>query len=115
MNLPDVCIRRRESDAVVLDLRIPAEHEAFAGHFPGYPVLPGVVQVDWAIRLAAAHLGLVAMGASDIQIKFRNIILPDAPLALTLRLDRSRNWLTFAYDSPEAPKSSGLIKLKTPP
>jgi len=33
---------------------VPTAHPAFAGHFPGRPILPGVVLLDEAIRLASA-------------------------------------------------------------
>ena len=39
-------------------LVIAADHPAFAGHFPGIPILPGVVLLD-----AAVHALLVAQGA----------------------------------------------------
>ena len=38
-------------------LVIEADHPAFAGHFPGMPILPGVVLLD-----AAVHALLVARG-----------------------------------------------------
>jgi 3-hydroxymyristoyl/3-hydroxydecanoyl-(acyl carrier protein) dehydratase len=111
MNLPSAEISRRENDAVVLTLTIPRTLAAFAGHFPGFPVLPGVVQVDWAIRFCAAHLDPAAATARDIQIKFRKIIVPEVPLELSLRLDRRRRWLTFAYRSADTAMSNGLVKM----
>ncbi|KAB2968424.1 hypothetical protein [Zoogloea sp.] len=35
---------------------VPLAHPAFPGHFPGQPILPGVVLLDQAIALAATVL-----------------------------------------------------------
>jgi 3-hydroxymyristoyl/3-hydroxydecanoyl-(acyl carrier protein) dehydratase len=36
-------------------LRVPPTLEHFRGHFPGFPILPGVVQLDWAVRFGRLH------------------------------------------------------------
>ena len=41
--------------AFCLALPIAADHPAFAGHFPGQPIVPGVVLLDEAVRALAAH------------------------------------------------------------
>jgi 3-hydroxyacyl-[acyl-carrier-protein] dehydratase len=33
---------------------VPVDHPAFGGHFPGRPILPGVVLLDRVISLASA-------------------------------------------------------------
>jgi 3-hydroxyacyl-[acyl-carrier-protein] dehydratase len=39
------------------DLCIPAEHPALPGHFPGNPVVPGVVLLDAVMDAAESFLG----------------------------------------------------------
>lgn len=113
MQLPDIlACQRPDPDQVVLDLALPADHPAFDGHFPGQPVLPGVVQTDWAVRLGADLLGTGLAAATDFQVKFRRVIQPGPGLQLTLRLDRVRHSLSFDYRSQGEIASSGRIKLE---
>ncbi|OGS98364.1 MAG: hypothetical protein A2Y51_08040 [Gallionellales bacterium RIFCSPLOWO2_02_60_31] len=37
---------------------VPPDHPAFAGHFPGIPILPGVVLLDVALQIIAAATGI---------------------------------------------------------
>lgn len=111
MKLPAVEIKERQQDRIVLDIALLPDLEAFQGHFPGYPVLPGVVQVDWAMRFGAAYFDLAEASARDIQIKFRKIISPGVPLTLILQFNRIKKRLSFTYNSDAVAMSSGHIKL----
>ena len=63
-----------------LALPIAADHPAYAGHFPGRPILPGVVLLDRAQRvLQAAGLGPISGVA---QAKFLSPVLPGEALML---------------------------------
>ncbi len=78
MKLPTVLVADdSKADVVILTIEMSPELEAFCGHFPDNPILPGVVQIDWAMRFAAIHLGLEDMSARVFQVKFRDIIQPD--------------------------------------
>jgi len=114
MKLPAVlATQASKKDEVILSIEISPRLEAFCGHFPDNPILPGVVQIDWAVRFAAIHLGIKELAVRDVQVKFRNIIRPDNPISLTLQFDRSKNRLSFTYQSNNSLMSSGHIKLET--
>jgi 3-hydroxymyristoyl/3-hydroxydecanoyl-(acyl carrier protein) dehydratase len=112
MKLPTILITNTsKKDEVMLDLEISSKIEAFHGHFPGNPILPGVVQIDWAMRFASIYLGVEKPAMHDFQVKFYNIIRPDVPISLTLKFDRPRNRLSFLYQSGDILMSSGQSRL----
>ena len=41
----------------VVALPFAADHPVFAGHFPGQPIVPGVLLLDWAQAAIEAQLG----------------------------------------------------------
>jgi len=93
----EVLSETRSETALHYELRVPPTLEHFAGHFPGLPILPGVVQVDWAMRLATDHVPGVRALASIEQLKFKAPVPPGALLDLTLSHDASRRRVQFAY------------------
>jgi 3-hydroxyacyl-[acyl-carrier-protein] dehydratase len=66
-----------------LPLSVAADHPAYAGHFLGHPILPGVVLLDEALHALAAQHGL---GAAGGQIKSAKFLGPVGP-GEALRLD----------------------------
>jgi 3-hydroxymyristoyl/3-hydroxydecanoyl-(acyl carrier protein) dehydratase len=111
MTVPPILSSSASADRATFELSIPSDFEAFRGHFPDMPVLPGVTQIDWAAQLAARTWELPPV-ARDFQVKFRNIIHPDATLTLALRLDRAKARVYFEYRIGERIMSSGRIALE---
>ncbi|MFF7707615.1 AMP-binding protein [Pseudomonas sp. NPDC007930] len=95
-----------------LQLRVPVDLACFTGHFPSAPVLPGVVQVDWALQLGRERLALPPRFAGMEVLKFQQLVRPGDPLQLTLRFDAERGKLYFAYSRDGAPCSSGRVVLE---
>lgn len=63
-------------------LQIAADHPAYAGHFPGQPILPGVVLLDVALHAVAEHQGLIAGSAQIRAAKFLSPVRPGEALQL---------------------------------
>ncbi|WP_018936817.1 hypothetical protein [Thioalkalivibrio sp. ALJ24] len=62
--------------------RIPADHPALPGHFPGHPVVPGVVILE-QVAQAATELGLEAPGRFP-QVKFIAPLPPEVPFRIEI-------------------------------
>lgn len=103
----------REGDEWRLVLDVPLDLAHFAGHFPTAPVLPGVVQVDWALSLARELMTLPPRFGGMEVLKFQQLVRPGDRIGLTLRFDAERGKLYFAYHHADAPCASGRILLSS--
>jgi acyl-coenzyme A synthetase/AMP-(fatty) acid ligase len=95
-----------------LDLSVPPDLAYFSGHFPTAPVLPGVVQVDWALAIGQRLLDLPPKFAGMEVLKFQQLVRPGDRISLSLRFDAERGKLYFAFRNGDAPCSSGRILLE---
>ncbi len=108
---PDLVAQEQYDDELRLELIVPLDLAHFPGHFPGTPILPGVVQVDWAMNLAQRLMDLPPRFAGMEVLKFQQLVRPGDRISLTLRFDPERSKLHFAYRNGEAACSSGRILL----
>jgi acyl-coenzyme A synthetase/AMP-(fatty) acid ligase len=109
---PELVSQLHVGDELQLKLIVPLDLAHFTGHFQTTPILPGVVQVDWAIELAQRCLDLPPRFAGMEVLKFQQLVRPGDPITLTLRFDSERSKLHFAYRNGDLPCSSGRILLE---
>ena len=57
---------------------VAIDHPAFDGHFPGQPILPGVVLLSAALEAAAAHGGAAWLGG-PVQLSSAKFLAPLPP------------------------------------
>ncbi|WP_207849164.1 MULTISPECIES: acyl-CoA synthetase family protein [unclassified Pseudomonas] len=109
--VPEVLEQVETAGEWSLQLAVPADLAYFSGHFPKAPVLPGVVQVEWALQLGQQLLDLPGKFAGMEVLKFQQLVRPGDEIQLHLRFDRERGKLYFAYRNDTATCSSGRILL----
>lgn len=109
---PDTRALRPIDGGVELDLFISPDLAALEGHFPDFPIVPGVALLDWAVRNADRHLGLSIGGAQTFQVKFRRVTTPGGIVTLILRHDPVRRRLSFEYRNGGGVLTSGTIKVE---
>jgi hypothetical protein len=111
---PETWDVRRTENGVDIDLFLAPSIVYFQGHFPGFPIAPAVAQIDWAVRLAARHLGLSTASAPEFRAKFRKMMLPGTRITLSLRLAGPDNCFRFEYRDGIEVLSSGTITRGAP-
>ncbi|MHC8316557.1 AMP-binding protein [Pseudomonas sp. LB3P31] len=110
--LPEVLEQVQTDGEWSLQLAVPPDLAYFSGHFPKAPVLPGVVQVDWALALGQQLMNLPEKFAGMEVLKFQQLVRPGDQVQLHLRFDPVRSKLYFAYRNETATCSSGRIVLE---
>lgn len=112
MNLePRAIAVRREGGTVSIDIALAADHPLLRGHFPEQPILPGVAQLQWAIKSARAHFAVRSAFLSAHALKFSGVIVPKAPLHLEIAADPDQGSdLEFSYRQQNHVCSSGRLR-----
>jgi 3-hydroxymyristoyl/3-hydroxydecanoyl-(acyl carrier protein) dehydratase len=88
---------------------IAADHPSLPGHFPGTPVVPGVVVLDHVLQAAqrwqSRELGLRGLK----QVKFHSPLLPEQRADVSLEIEGGT--LTFRVTRDEQPVAQGTFTL----
>lgn len=92
---------------------ISAQHPSLAGHFPGNPIVPGVVLLEQLERIVQQHVEgwkIVEL----MQVKFLMPTLPEEWVEVSLDLSRlcSHKTLTFILSNPVSGSQNVTGKIK---
>jgi len=75
--------------------RVTGDEAFLAGHFPGNPILPGVIQLEALAQAAALALatdpryeGKLALFGGVEKVRWRRVVRPGDELVLTAEVDR---------------------------
>jgi 3-hydroxymyristoyl/3-hydroxydecanoyl-(acyl carrier protein) dehydratase len=90
-------------------LQIPADHPAFAGHFPGRPIVPGVVLLDAVLDCLATECGVPAAQISNA--KFLSPVGPGEVVELRYESATSGTF-RFYLSCAERAVATGVVRMK---
>lgn len=96
----------REHESFLLHL-LP-DQACFDGHFPGQAILPGVVQLHWAVQLAESCLGYPGPPAKILRLKYHNIAVPPRFVELQLKTTGQRQ-VEFRVLGPDCIHAQGKL------
>lgn len=115
-SLPSVQVHQQttssSADTVTLELSFDEHLPCLQGHFPDHPILPGVVQVDWAIALGRQHCGIAGAFTGMQSIKFMRIMQPNNDYQLLLKWQADKAQLHYSYQQGDQTCSSGKIQFQ---
>ena len=88
------------------------DHEVYLGHFPGQPVVPGVIQLQIVKELFEQHLKRKLKLVSMLQAKFLMIIVPDKQMVLISISYKQTDESSFQVDASIGANQQTATKLK---
>lgn len=106
---PEIISQSIELPRVNYELAVPEQLYYLQGHFPGKPILPGVVQLQWAVQLANDVFTTLSNFKGIEALKFHRIIEPHTRLTLAIELKEATGKLHFSFSSDEGVHSQGRL------
>jgi 3-hydroxymyristoyl/3-hydroxydecanoyl-(acyl carrier protein) dehydratase len=99
----------RDGGRALLELVAPRDLVYFEGHFPGQPILAGVVQIDWVIAFGRRYFDLPPSFRGIRALKFQRVIRPESPVRVELLHEPAKAILSFKITSHSGTHASGRI------
>lgn len=78
------------SDRRAASFRVSKDHPALAGHFPGNPIVPGVLVLERLLEAAEVELGHALRVAGLTHVKFPSPLLPEEVARVTFEIHGAR-------------------------
>lgn len=92
-----------------MKLAIAADHPAFAGHFPGMPIVPGVVLLDAVFNMLETECGLPVAQISNA--KFLSPVTPGEVVEVRYE-SASSGTIRFHLSCAGRMVATGVVRMK---
>ncbi|MBW2577633.1 MAG: AMP-binding protein [Deltaproteobacteria bacterium] len=104
----------RGEDYLERSCQVPEDLGCFSGHFPGHPVVPGALQLDWALEVAAELLDAPPRVAELESLKFPAPLGPGQIFRIRVR-NVADNQIDFTISGEDADHARGRVRLARGP
>jgi len=111
MLLPIVLEQQNDADSASYRLEFSPELECFKGHFPDYPIFPGVGQIGFIQHFSRQSWADLEWCNGFEQLKFQDLIKPY--MVLQLKLTRKLHKVSFEITYADQTLASGRLLFKT--
>ncbi len=109
---PIVLRERRTEGRLERSLRVPHDLAHLRGHFPGFPLVPGVAQLGFVVDAGSALLG-ARFTVSELEVvKFHQVLRPGDRFDLTVELDAAAGRLRFELRDEDRVFSTGRMRMR---
>ena len=101
-------------DGLILSLSIDKDLAFFPGHFPGHPIVPGVVQLKWAEHFGQRYFPIQGEFIRLEAVKFQHILGAGENTRLQLNYNFESHKLSFRFYDSSHRFSSGRMVFSGP-
>ena len=109
----DIVTLEQREDGVHAIVHLHKDHSVFEGHFPGQPVLPGVLIMRIVRDIARQHTGLQLYLRSAVSIKFLTPVDPTVHNVFEVELKAmSHDDVPYRYDVKGFAGETVFFKIK---
>ena len=95
----------------VIPLPFAADHPVFAGHFPGHPIVPGVLLLDEALQAIALATGLSLAVCELRSVKFLSPLTPGVAVMILIQTP-ANNTIHFDILAGERKIATGSVSVR---
>jgi 3-hydroxymyristoyl/3-hydroxydecanoyl-(acyl carrier protein) dehydratase len=109
-NYPEITKTTNVSENhIVITMILNVNCEFFNGHFDNTPILPGIAQIDTAIKMASKLFDIEKRNFKNIPVaKFKKVLIPGD--IIDLHLTRRVDAISFEYKFDGDVASSGRLR-----
>lgn len=106
----ELSVRKNGEDgALSAEVHVPVHSSWFDGHFPDWPVLPGVAQLGMVYELVRQALGGPVRVAGVSRVRFKQRIAPDDRLVVEAKSRRDGDRYDFRITRGEDVVCTGTM------